>query len=201
MEIKQVPIGDLKLAEYNPRKASRKEWNDLKDSLKKFGFVEPIIVNSAKERENIIVGGHFRIKVAKDLGIKEVPVLYVNLPKIEDEQELNLRLNKNVGQWDWDMLANLNEQMLLNVGFDQTELDKLFKGEQDNPDIVFTQELMEEHNYLVLYCDNSVDWLFVQSLYPLKKVKALASKEGFELSGIGRVVKAVDFINYILKNK
>jgi len=197
MEIKQVPIGDLKFAEYNPRKATRKEWNDLRESLKKFGFVEPIIVNSAKERENIIVGGHFRTKVAKDLGFKDVPVLYINLPNIEDEQELNLRLNKNVGQWDWDMLANLNEQMLLKVGFDQSELDKLFKGGAEEPEIKFTEELMEEHNYVVLYWDNSVDWLQLQSLYPLKKVGSLDSHEGFEKSGIGRVVRGVDFINKI----
>lgn len=197
MEIEQVPIGDLKMAEYNPRKASRKEWNDLKESLRKFGFVEPIVVNGAEERKNVIIGGHFRTKVAKDMGIKEVPVCYVNLPNIEDEQELNLRLNKNVGQWDWNLLANLNEQTLLKVGFDKNELNKLFKGEIDNPDVVFTEELMESHNYLVLYCDNEVDWLFLQSLYPLKAVKALDSHEGFEKIGVGRVVKAVDFINKI----
>lgn len=199
MDIVNVKIGELKFADYNPRKATRKEWNDLKESLKKFGFVEPVVVNSAKERYNIIIGGHFRVKVARDLGITEVPVLYVDLPEVEDEQELNLRLNKNVGQWDWDLLANLNEQMLLKVGFEQSEINKLFKGDDFNPDIEFTQELMEEQNYVVLYFNNEVDWLHLQSLYPLRNVKALDSKDGFEKIGVGRVVDGIDFLNKICK--
>jgi len=198
MEIKKVPIGDLKFAEYNPRKATRKEWNDLKESLKKFGFVEPIVVNQREERMNVIIGGHFRVRVAKDLGIREIPVVYVNL-NLEDEQELNLRLNKNVGQWDWDLLANLNEQLLVKVRFDQSELDKLFKGDFENPEIRFTEELMEEQNYLVLTFGNEVDWLHLQSLYPLRKVKSLDSKAGFEKIGLGRVVDGIDFLNK-LKN-
>jgi len=199
MEIVNVNIRDLKFADYNPRKASRKEWNDLKESLKKFGFVEPVVVNSAEERYNIIIGGHFRTKVALEVGIKEIPVLYVDLPNIEDEQELNLRLNKNVGQWDWDMLANLNDQLLLKVGFDQSEINKLFKGDDFNPEIEFTQELMEEQNYVVLYFSNEIDWLHLQSLYPLKNVKALDSKDGFEKIGVGRVVDGIDFLNKICK--
>jgi hypothetical protein len=199
MEVKQVLTSELKFAEYNPRKATRKEWDDLKESLSKFGFVEPIVVNGADNRKNVIIGGHFRVKVAKEMGIKEIPVVYVNFPNLEDEQELNLRLNKNVGQWDWDLLANLNEEMLVKVGFEQSELDKLFKGGTEEPEVDFTEELMEEHNYIVLYFDNEIDWLHLQSLYPLRKVKALDSKEGFEKMGVGRVVRGVDFLNKILK--
>lgn len=126
MEIIQVKIKDLKFAEYNPRKANEKEVNDLKESLKRFGLVEPIVVNSAPKRKNVIIGGHFRTKVAKELGIKELPVVYVNIPEIKREQELNLRLNKNLGKWDEELLANFDEDLLSEVGFGSEEIDEIF---------------------------------------------------------------------------
>ena len=96
-QIQSVPIEVLKDAEYNPRSASKKEVANLKESIKRFGLVDPIIVNSAPKRKNIIIGGHFRVHVAKGLLIKTVPVIYISIPDIKKEQELNLRLNKNVG--------------------------------------------------------------------------------------------------------
>ncbi len=45
----------------------------------------------------MVIGGHFRLKVAKDLGYTEVPVVYIDIPDIEREKELCLRLNRNQG--------------------------------------------------------------------------------------------------------
>ncbi|MBU1165236.1 ParB N-terminal domain-containing protein [Patescibacteria group bacterium] len=126
MEIKQVKINDLKFADYNPRTLDDKEAKDLKESLKRFNFVEPIIVNSASGRENIIIGGHQRVKVAKEMGIEEVPVHYVKISDLEKERELNLRLNKNLGHWQDDLLAKFDENLLKDVGFDSEELDEIF---------------------------------------------------------------------------
>ena len=92
MKIHQIKVNELKPAEYNPRKWSEEAIKDLKSSIQEFGLVDPIIVNSAKERKNIVIGGHFRLKIAKDLGFKEIPVVYVDIPDIKKEQELNLRL-------------------------------------------------------------------------------------------------------------
>ena len=88
MNIVSVEVNKLKSAEYNPRKWSDQAIADLTESIKKFGLVDPIIVNSAPNRENIVIGGHFRMKIARDLGYKEVPVYYINLPDIEKEKEL-----------------------------------------------------------------------------------------------------------------
>jgi len=121
MQIHTIPIGELKPAEYNPRKMNADQAASLRESLTEFGFAEPIIINSFKGRENIIVGGHQRYFVAKEMGIKEIPCVKVSL-NLERERELNLRLNKNLGEWDFDMLANFDEQALLNVGFTPDEL-------------------------------------------------------------------------------
>jgi 16S rRNA G966 N2-methylase RsmD len=105
MKIEKKFLKDLKPAEYNPRKANAKQEGHLKASLEKFGVVEPVIVNCNKDRENIIVGGHFRVRELKKLGYKEVDCVIVDL-SLEDEKELNIRLNANTGDFDWDILAN-----------------------------------------------------------------------------------------------
>ena len=60
MKIVQRKTAELIGAEYNPRKISEKQKKDLRESLEKFGFVDPVIVNTHPERENIIIGGHQR---------------------------------------------------------------------------------------------------------------------------------------------
>jgi DNA modification methylase len=139
-----VPIDILKAADYNPRQAQEKDVDDLHKSIEKYGVVDPIIVNGSKERKNIIIGGHFRVKVAKDMGITEVPVVYVDIPDLKREQELNLRLNKNIGKWDYDLLANFNEEMLMDVGFDGSELDIVFDLETNPEDDFNPEKALEE---------------------------------------------------------
>jgi len=126
MKVEMIKISQLKFAEYNPRKMTEKEAQDLQASLKEFGFVENIVVNCAPERRNIVIGGHQRIKAAQQMGQKEVPVYFVNIPNIKREKELNLRLNKNMGQWDFEKLAKFDEDLLKSIGFEADELAGLF---------------------------------------------------------------------------
>ena len=131
IKIVWIKISDLKPSEYNPRAMTEKEKNDLKDSIQRFGMVEPIIVNEAPKRKNVIIGGHQRYYICQELGWKEMPVVYTNVPDIYKEKELNLRLNKNLGHWEYDMLANFDEAELLNVGFEKGDLIKIFHLEPE----------------------------------------------------------------------
>jgi ParB family chromosome partitioning protein len=126
MDIVEVSVSDLKEAEYNPRRATRKQFDDLAKSITTFGFVEPIVVNKNPDRKNVIVGGHFRFKVAKSLNYKTVPCVFIDVP-LEKEMELNLRLNKNSGEFDRDMLANLDRELLFDVGFHPLELNAIYE--------------------------------------------------------------------------
>ena len=126
LTIESVSVNELLPAEYNPRKWSKETIVHLRESITKFGLVDPILVNSAPERKNIVIGGHFRLKIAKDLKYDKVPVVYLNIPDIEKEKELNLRLNKNLGEWDFEMLKQISEEMLTGVGFNSEELDEIF---------------------------------------------------------------------------
>lgn len=133
LKIVHVSVGELKLADYNPRKWDKEAESQLKESIRKYGIVDPLLVNSAEERKNIVIGGHFRVSVIKALGIEEVPVVYLNIPDIEKEKELNIRLNKNTGEFDWGKLATFDEDFLSEIGFSSQELDDIFATE-DTPE-------------------------------------------------------------------
>lgn len=133
LKVVHVSITELKPATYNPRKWDKVAIENLTESIKRFGLVDPIIVNGSKERKNIVIGGHFRLKIAKDLNFKEVPVVYLDIPDEGKEKELNLRLNRNVGEWDWNLLAEFDENILSDIGFSSEELDDIFELE-DNPE-------------------------------------------------------------------
>ena len=134
LNIIYVPIRELKPSEYNPRKISKESLEQLKESMRRFQVVDPIIVNAAPNRRNIVIGGHMRLRGAKDLGFKEIPVVYVKIPDIKQEQELNLRLNRNTGEWDFSLLADFGEEFLGGIGFSSEEMDTIF-GTDENPEI------------------------------------------------------------------
>lgn len=132
--IVMVKTSLLKASTYNPRKWDQSAIEGLTESIKRFGLVDPLLVNTGKGRENIVIGGHFRLKVAKDLGFDEVPVVYLDIPDEAKERELNLRLNRNQGDWDYSLLAEFDESLLTDVGFDSEELDAIFDIDIDEPD-------------------------------------------------------------------
>ena len=138
ISVEYLPIGNLRPADYNPRSWDDSAKETLKKSIEKHGFVDPVIVNSAQERKNVIIGGHFRVECAKELGFTEVPVVFINIPEIEKEKELNLRLNRNTGQWDFELLKQFDTNFLVDIGFDDGDLSKIWSDvlsvEDDNFD-------------------------------------------------------------------
>ena len=119
MKIESKLITQLKPATYNPRQISTKQYNDLKASIKKFGLVDPVIVN----KNNTVIGGHQRLKICKELKYIEIDCVVLDLSK-EEERELNIRLNKNTGDFDMDILANeFDIDELTDWGFKHIDLD------------------------------------------------------------------------------
>lgn len=127
----QVAVELLKPADYNPRKWSESARAQLSASLNEFGFVQPIVANSNPDRKGVVIGGNFKLDIAKSKGLKTVPVVWVNLT-LEKEKNLNLRLNKNQGEFDLELLADFDKSLLVDVGFDSKEIDKIFS--EDNED-------------------------------------------------------------------
>ncbi len=145
LKIEYVDVEKLIPAVYNPRTWDEAAIKNLTSSIKGFDIVDPLIVNNVKGRGNIVIGGHFRLEIAKRLGYKQVPVVYVTIPDIDKEKELNLRLNRNTGAWDFELLKEFDVNLLLNVGFDDTDLSHIWDDalsiEDDNFD---TEKAIEE---------------------------------------------------------
>lgn len=125
LKIEYVDIESIKLNDFNPRKTDREFIEQLKASITSFNICDPLIVNGAPNRSMILIGGHQRYTACKELGITKVPIVKVFIPEIEREAELCVRLNR-VGYWDFEKLKKLNFQMLLDVGFNDSELSAMF---------------------------------------------------------------------------
>jgi len=114
--IKTISVERVKPAHYNPRVSLTEgdfDYKKLKNSMDKFGYVEPIVWN---ERTGNIVGGHQRFQILKDSGAEEIEVSVVNLSE-RDEKQLNLALNKIRGEWDFEKL----EALLKEFSYDEIE--------------------------------------------------------------------------------
>lgn len=139
LTVVMTPIGRLQAATYNPRKWNEAQLQSLIESIDGFGFIDPVIANDAPSRRNIVIGGHMRLEAARRIGLKEVPVVYVRIPSIDREKELNLRLNRSTGEWDWDILQTFDTDLLQTVGFTSDELagawDDFLETEDDHFDL------------------------------------------------------------------
>ena len=160
MEIQYYKSNDLIMAEYNPRQLTKDQYSQLKDSITRFGLVDPLIVNKNKERKNILVGGHQRFKIAKEMGIDEIPCVEVDLT-LDAEKELNIRLNKNVGEWDYDALANyFDVGELTDWGFSNDELqfyeDEPVQGLIDDDEIPEVEEAITKEGDLWILGEHRV---------------------------------------------
>ena len=125
-------VKDILPAGYNPRKMSENERRDLEDSIKEFGTVVPVTLNIGT-RNNVLIGGHQRISIYADLGIEEIDAMVPNRELSEKEEKtLNLRLNKNLGSWDDNLLKEMDMDLLLEVGFGDEDLQALF----DDVDVI-----------------------------------------------------------------
>ncbi len=179
MKVKEYDINQLISAEYNPRQLTQRQYQNLRDSIQRFGLVDPILINVNKDRKNIIIGGHQRVNIAKVLEIKKVPCVELDLT-LERERELNIRLNKNTGKWDYDVLGNLFDiEELKGWGFEDIEfgeidpelddsilddydIDDQIEGMNDNAkksiQILFRDEIYAETKQMVReYNDMDID--------------------------------------------
>lgn len=187
---------EIKFDKRNYRKHNDKNKRLIKKSLEELGAGRSIIIDNEGE----IIGGNgvyeqakalkMPVRVVESDGSELIVVKRTDL-STEDEKRKKLAVMDNstsdTSTFDFDLLKkDFDLPQLKEMGVD-VKVQNV--PEEEKPEVDFTEELLEEHNYVVLYFDNSVDWLQAESLFGLKQVQALNSKEGFRKIGVGRVIK------------
>lgn len=122
-------VKDLVPFEYNPRKISEQQQEELKKSLEKYGLAEIPVIDT----NNKICAGHQRVAtlLLMGKGEHEIDVRVPNREMTEEEfKEYNIRSNKNTGDWDWDILGEKFDMVdLLDWGFSENEIDLIFNDD------------------------------------------------------------------------
>ena len=122
-EITYIPIKYLIPYENNARTHSVEQIDKLKNSLKEFGFINPVII----DENNMILVGHGRVMAAKELNIFEAPCIRINYLSEDKKRAYILADNKlsDMAGWDLDLLTLELESIELDMslfGFDELEL-------------------------------------------------------------------------------
>lgn len=197
MKTEKININKIKLNPNNPRLIKDDKFAKLVQSIKDFPEmleIRPIVVND----DMIILGGNMRFKACKEAGLTEVSIIKASGLSEEKQREFLIKDNVSGGEWDWNIIAdNWDVEKLADWGLDLPIDLESIKETKDIPDIgeiEFSEELLLEHNYIVLYFDNAMDWEVAQEIYGLKQVKSKDSSDKTKKIGIGRVINGKNFI-------
>lgn len=192
-------VSELKLNKKNPRKNDG-AVDTVAKSIEKYGFKNPLII----DEDNVVWCGNTRLKASRKLGLKEVPCIVASDLTEELIREYALIDNKSseLSKWDKGLLELELDEL---DGLSIFDLDWGIKDKQDEEytEVPFTEILGEQHNYIVLYFDNEVDWLQAETLFNLQKVKNLSTRKDGKISngmksyGIGRVIDGKKAINIL----
>jgi DNA modification methylase len=128
LAIQYVSSSRLRPYPGNARSHSRKQIKLISDSIKRFGFTNPILVTDDFE----VVAGHGRLQAAKLLGLELVPVVALNTLSEADKKALIIADNRiaELSHWDRDILA-IEYQGLFDLQYDDIEVTGFSLGEID----------------------------------------------------------------------
>lgn len=106
LEIKYVPINDVKPWDKNPKKHNKKA---ILESIKRFKPTQPILVQKGT---GLIIAGHGRLEAFKELGYAEVPIIELEMNDAE-ARAYALVDNQTViaGGWDDDLLLTTIQEL------------------------------------------------------------------------------------------
>ncbi|MEA5085149.1 MAG: ParB N-terminal domain-containing protein [Lachnospiraceae bacterium] len=218
MDYRKIEIGKLIPASYNPRKqlkAGDEEYEKIKNSITEFGFVEPIIVNA----DMTIVGGHQRFSVLKDLGYTEVECVVVDVDKTK-EKALNVALNKISGEWNFELLSKLLDELQQEnyniefTGFDLSEAEKLWdeympkdaqEDEEEIPEVP-EEPVIQENDIILLgkhrlICGDATKAEDLNKLMAGQKAKLIVTDPPYGISYVGKTEDALTIANDSLNDE
>jgi hypothetical protein len=190
VEIKMHKISDIKPNPNNPRLIKDDKFLKLVNSIKEFPEmlkIRPIVVNE----DNVVLGGNMRLKACKEAKLKEIPVIMASELTEAQQREFIIKDNVGFGEWDFEDLAqNWDAEELEIWGLDLPEN----KEPAEDGEIIFSNELDQESNYIVLKFSTDIDWLQVQSIFGLKSTHSKRANGKPWSKGVGRVIDGTEAI-------
>jgi len=203
MKTTTVPIGDIKPNPDNPRHIKDDKFKKLVTSIKDFPQMlelRPIVVDS----DGIILGGNMRLKACQAAGLKEVPVIYADQLTENQKREFIIKDNVGFGEWDWDVLANEWDEVVLDAwgldvpGFDIEEEPEVTEDNYEVPDEITTDivpgDLFQIGPHRLLCGDSTKpeDWqkIFVNELADL-----IITDPPYNVNYVGKTKEALTIQN------
>jgi hypothetical protein len=188
-------LSGLKKLPDNPRTIKNEDFRRLVQSIKDnpdYFKARPLIL-SDRTGELVIIAGNQRFDAAQEAGLKQVPTFLMTGLTEERERELIIRDNVSAGEWDMDMLADWDLDDLGDWGLDIAPAEvKKTKDIPKTGQVDISPELLLEHNYVVLYFDNPLDWEVAKEKLQLTNVKS--GDPASPKTGVGRVIQGKDII-------
>lgn len=148
LEIKYIPIDDIKPYKNNPR-LNEDAIPYVMNSIKEFGFKNPIIL----DKNNVIVAGHTRLESAKRLDMKEVPAIYADDLTEEQVKAFRLADNKVAEKSMWDY-TKLDEELDNILDIDMSMFDFVDDDINWNDVEELTNETYDKPEHNMLECPN-----------------------------------------------
>jgi hypothetical protein len=185
----------------NPRQG---DVGAISESLRRFGQQKPVVVQEATRQ--IAAGNHLHDAV-RALGWTHVAAV-VSPFDDRDAQAFLIADNRTaeLGTYDDESLGDFlrrlaQEGNLRGTGYDGDDVDDFLKGlareDKVKPELAFSQELLESHNYVVLYFENDLDWNLAKTKLGIETVLAPDATETYDRKGQGRIIRGVDVIRSI----
>jgi DNA modification methylase len=124
--LESLPIDQLRAWPRNARTHSRKQIRQIIESIRRFGFTNPVLIDS----DNRILAGHGRVEAARELGMATLPCLRVDHLSAAEKRAYVLADNKIALNAGWDEeLMDADVKFDVGVtGFSIAEVDQLIEG-------------------------------------------------------------------------
>ena len=185
MEFTTLSVGDLKFFKENPKKFSSKQFGRLRKSVENYDWTVPLVVNRSTKT---VLDGNQRLKVAMQIGVKNLPVILIDIPK-KEEALFVASLNKTHMPEDPELMMKIllkytGNKLADEFAKDYADLENRVASDY-NPEFEIVKEVNEQYSYLVFIAKKEVDFLNLETFFNLGKVY---DQHKGKMIGLGRVV-------------
>jgi ParB-like chromosome segregation protein Spo0J len=199
LEVVKVPTADLLEYQNNSKLHPVEQIDQIAQSIWEFGFNNPILAWHNDEGEPEIVAGHGRLLAARKLGLRELPVVFLDHMTeeqrrayilVDNQLTMNSGFDDDILSMELEGITDIDmEQFGLYVADVAEEVECMFGS--DEKESRLATELDERKEYIVIRIDNDVDWAQAQTLFGLEKRKRWKTNKNGTGGGDERTCRVV----------